>query len=196
LCDLPHLRNNFHFEILRDLDKVPKIQTGGVMHQTPERDLRKFEKSLPIALLRTREATTRLFKPFIDLHDLTMPQWRVLRALAEADALDARTLSERCVILPPSLTRIFRAMTLRGLIRQVECADARRHMVAITDTGRALFEQVLQESEPDYTRLAAAFGPERLDMLLDLLNELRDTAQGLVDQSQQQDTRKVMPGRR
>ncbi|MCC5959259.1 MAG: homoprotocatechuate degradation operon regulator HpaR [Rhodobacteraceae bacterium] len=166
------------------------------MHQTPERDLRKFEKSLPIALLRTREATTRLFKPFIDLHDLTMPQWRVLRALAEADALDARTLSERCVILPPSLTRIFRAMTLRGLIRQVECADARRHMVAITDTGRALFEQVLQESEPDYTRLAAAFGPERLDMLLDLLNELRDTAQGLVDQSQQQDTRKVMPGRR
>jgi homoprotocatechuate degradation regulator HpaR len=150
------------------------------MTQTQSRALRKFEKSLPIALLRTREATTRLFKPYIDNHDLTMPQWRVLRALAEAECLDAKTLSERCVILPPSLTRIFRSLTLRGLIRQVDCTDARRHMVALTEHGRALFEDVVQESEPDYLRLAAAFGPDRLDMLLDLLNELRATVQDMV----------------
>lgn len=139
--------------------------------------LRKFEKSLPIALLRSREATTRLFKPFIDSHDLTMPQWRVLRALAEAEALDAKTLAERCVILPPSLTRIFRCLTQRGLIAQVNCNDARRHMVQLTDAGRALFEEVVEESEPSYRRLADAFGAERLDSLLDLLNDLRDTVQ-------------------
>jgi homoprotocatechuate degradation regulator HpaR len=168
------------------------------MTQTQSRALRKFEKSLPIALLRTREATTRLFKPYIDNHDLTMPQWRVLRALAEAECLDAKTLSERCVILPPSLTRIFRSLTLRGLIRQVDCADARRHMVALTDTGRALFEDVVQESEPDYLRLAAAFGPDRLDMLLDLLNELRDTVQGMVQDSALSDEleEEVPPARR
>ncbi|MFN7003233.1 MAG: homoprotocatechuate degradation operon regulator HpaR [Roseinatronobacter sp.] len=143
----------------------------------PKTSLRKFEKSLPIALLRSREATTRLFKPFIDSHDLTMPQWRVLRALAEAEALDAKTLAERCVILPPSLTRIFRCLTQRGLIAQVECNDARRHMVRLTEAGRALFEEVVEESEPSYRRLAAAFGAERLDTLLDLLNELRDTVQ-------------------
>ena len=143
----------------------------------PKTSLRKFEKSLPIALLRSREATARLFKPFIDSHDLTMPQWRVLRALAEADALDAKTLADRCVILPPSLTRIFRCLTQRGLIAPVECTDARRHMVQLTDAGRALFEEVVEESEPSYRRLADAFGAERLDTLLDLLNELRDTVQ-------------------
>jgi len=37
-------------------------------------ELRRYEKSLPISLLRTREATTRYFKPFIDQRDLTMPQ--------------------------------------------------------------------------------------------------------------------------
>jgi homoprotocatechuate degradation regulator HpaR len=150
------------------------------MQHTQSRALRKFEKSLPIALLRTREATTRLFKPFIESHDLTMPQWRVLRALAEAECLDAKTLSERCVILPPSLTRIFRSLTQRGLIAQVDCTDARRHMVALTTQGQALFEEVVQESEPVYRELAAAFGPDRLDMLLDLLNELRDTVQGMA----------------
>lgn len=147
---------------------------------TPKaKELRKYEKSLPISLLRAREATTRYFKPYIDRHDLTMPQWRVLRALAEEEGLDARTLSERCVILPPSLTRIFRSLTQRGLISQVECTDARRHRVTLTDEGRALFEEVVEESEPDYQRLAKAFGPERLESLLNLLSELRDTVEDL-----------------
>ncbi|NBB98899.1 MAG: homoprotocatechuate degradation operon regulator HpaR [Alphaproteobacteria bacterium] len=151
------------------------------------KELRKYEKSLPISLLRAREATTRYFKPFIDHHDLTMPQWRVLRALAEEQALDARTLSERCVILPPSLTRIFRSLTQRGLIAQVDCADARRHRVTLTDTGRALFEEVLEESEPHYQRLAAAFGADRLESLLNLLSELRDTVEDLNAEDAQED---------
>ncbi len=146
-----------------------------------KKELRKFEKSLPISLLRTREVTMRLFKPFIDDHDLTMPQWRVLRALAEDEALDAKALAERCVILPPSLTRIFRGLTQRGLIEQVPCTDARRHMVRLTPEGLALFEQVVQESEPTYRQLADAFGAERLDTLLDLLNELRDTVQQMQE---------------
>lgn len=143
------------------------------------KELRKYEKSLPISLLRAREATTRYFKPFIDQHDLTMPQWRVMRALAEEEGLDARTLSERCVILPPSLTRIFRSLTQRGLISQVDCTDARRHRVTLTNAGRALFEEVMEESEPHYQRLAAAFGAERLDSLMNLLSELRDTVEDL-----------------
>lgn len=143
--------------------------------------LQKFEKSLPIALLRSREATTRLFKPFVEQHDLTMPQWRVIRALADAEALDAKTLAERCVILPPSLTRIFRSLTQRGLIAQVECTDGRRHMVQLTDRGRVLFQQVLATSAPSYQRLCDAFGPQRLDALLDLLNELRNTVHALEE---------------
>jgi homoprotocatechuate degradation regulator HpaR len=157
------------------------------MNQKQTRAMRKFEKSLPIALLRSREATMRLFKRYIDAHDLTMPQWRVLRALAEADSLDAKTLSERCVILPPSLTRIFRSLTQRGLIQPVECNDARRHMVALTDLGRELFEEVLAEADPDYVRLAAAFGPERLDLLLELLADLRETVHHLVDEAEEAD---------
>ena len=157
-------------------------------------DLRKYEKSLPISLLRAREATTRYFKPYIDCHDLTMPQWRVLRALAEEEGLDARTLSERCVILPPSLTRIFRSLTQRGLISQVGCDDARRHRVMLTDAGRALFESVVRASEPDYERLSAAFGAERLDSLLNLLSELRDTVEDMNARDADPQARKAANG--
>lgn len=166
------------------------------MAENRKTSLRKFEKSLPIALLRSREATTRLFKPFIENHDLTMPQWRVLRALAEAEALDAKSLAERCVILPPSLTRIFRCLTQRGLIAPVDCNDARRHMVRLTDEGRSLFEEVVEESEPSYQRLADAFGPERLDTLLDLLNDLRNTVQKMDTSAQEATQQSAVPLRK
>lgn len=149
------------------------------MAECPKAQLRRFEQSLPIALLRAREATTRRFKPHIDVHDLTMPQWRVIRALADEGPLDAKTVAERCVILPPSLTRIFRTLTAKGLTRPVEAADGRRHMVELTDTGTALFQTVVEASESTYEELGEAFGHARMQALLDLLNELRSTADAL-----------------
>jgi homoprotocatechuate degradation regulator HpaR len=143
------------------------------------KNLRGFEQSLPIALLRARESTTRRFKPHIDSNDLTMPQWRVIRALADAGPLDAKTVAERCVILPPSLTRIFRALTAKGLTQTVQSSDARRHTVDLTAAGHALFKEVGAMSEVIYGQLEDAFGRERMIELLSLLTQLRETADAL-----------------
>ena len=40
-----------------------------------------YERSLTVALLRARESTMRRFKKYADGADLSLPQWRVLRAL-------------------------------------------------------------------------------------------------------------------
>jgi homoprotocatechuate degradation regulator HpaR len=140
-----------------------------------------YERSLTVALLRAREATMRRFKRFADAHDLTLPQWRVLRALADGEPLDAGTLCQRCVILPPSLTRILRALAERGLITQVPCTDARRHMVRLTPQGQGLFERLVGQSEGTRREIETAFGPERMQVLLDLLNDLREITENLPD---------------
>lgn len=121
----------------------------------------------------------RRFKPHIDAHGLTLPQWRVIRALADSGPLDARTLAERCVILPPSLTRIFRTLATKGLIASVESEDARRHMVELTEAGRDLYEEMAVTSENIYAELEAAFGSDRMTQLLDLLTGIRETAEAL-----------------
>ena len=117
-----------------------------------------YERSLTVALLRARESTMRRFKKYADAHNLSLPQWRVLRALADGEALDAGTLCQRCVILPPSLTRILRAMGERGLIQGVSCSDARRHMVTLTPgttslsvsaDGRTLYVHCLDAPDPE-----------------------------------------------
>ena len=140
-----------------------------------------YERSLTVALLRAREVTMRRFKRFADAHDLTLPQWRVLRALADGEALDAGTLCQRCVILPPSLTRILRALSDRGLIAQVACSDARRHRVSITAAGVALVQELVVQSEGTRREMERAFGPARMQVLLDLLNELTRVTEALPD---------------
>lgn len=140
-----------------------------------------YERSLTVALLRAREVTMRRFKRFADAHKLTLPQWRVLRALADGEPLDAGTLCQRCVILPPSLTRILRALAARGLIEQVPCTDARRHRVAVTPAGQALFHTLVVQSEGARREIDEAFGEERMQLLLDMLNELRQVTEALPD---------------
>lgn len=144
-------------------------------------DLPPYDRSITIALLRAREEVMRRFKAHADAHELTLPQWRVLRALSDGEALDARTLCERCVILPPSLTRILRALAQRGLIEQVADPDARRHVVALTGAGRAICTTLSSEVAGKYHELEVAFGTDRLETLLQLLADLRDTARALSE---------------
>lgn len=151
------------------------------MADKAKRALRGFERSLPIALLRAREATMRRFKPHVDAHGLTLQQWRVIRALADHGPLDATTMAERCVILPPSLSRIFRTLEGRGLIEPVKAHDARRHTVALTEAGRALYAQMAGRSEEIYREIEDAFGHEKMTELLGLLSELRSVADRLQD---------------
>ena len=47
--------------------------------------LRDFEQSLPMELLKAREAAMARFRPMLRSHGLTEQQWRVLRALDHAD---------------------------------------------------------------------------------------------------------------
>ncbi len=157
------------------------------MTEGSERKLRGYEKSLPIALLRAREATMRRFKPHVDAHGLTIQQWRVIRALADSGPLDSKTLAARCVIMPPSLTRIFRALEARGLIRAEEAEDARRHVVALTGEGRALHDRMAGASEAIYAGIEDAFGAEKMAALLALLVELREVAEAMPEEGRAPD---------
>lgn len=139
--------------------------------------LRGFERSLPIALLRAREATMRLFKPHVDAAGLTLPQWRVIRALAEGGAHDAAELAEKCAVLPPSLSRILAGLEARGLLaRDKGDDDGRRLVINLTPDGEAIFREIAPKSEASYRALEEAFGAERIANLLEELESLRETA--------------------
>jgi len=134
---------------------------------------RNTRKSLPIALLRAREAVMSHFRPMLAEHDITEQQWRVIRILAERGMIDASEMADRAFILAPSLTRIIRSLEERGIITKAKDEnDGRRVLLEITPAGLAIIEEVAPESRLIYETLEKRFGARRIDELLDMLDEL------------------------
>lgn len=135
--------------------------------------LRATRRSLPIALLRAREAVMSHFRPMLAQHDVSEQQWRVLRLLHEAGMLDASDVAERAFILAPSLTRMIRSLEERSFItKHKDRGDGRRVLLKIAPAGEAIIHEVLPDSRRIYEALEKRFGAERLDGLVDLLDEL------------------------
>lgn len=150
-----------------------KGDSCGMDHsQTPARDTRH---ALPMALLRAREAVMTRFRPMLAAHDINEQQWRVIRVLGEVDSLDASEVALRANILAPSLTRMIKAMTERGLIERArDSSDGRRVMLSIAPKGRDLLAAVAPDSAAIYRQLEAEYGPERTAHLIDLLIALAE----------------------
>ena len=141
--------------------------------------MKAYDRALPIALLRARDATLAPFRRELDAIGLTVQQWRVIRVLAEGNPRTAGELSELCVLMPPSLSRILKTLTSAGLIARVEDEDARRRRVELTASGFEKYSEMAGKSAEIYARLEAAYGTGRMEQLLDLLISLRDVADAL-----------------
>jgi homoprotocatechuate degradation regulator HpaR len=135
--------------------------------------MREFSRSLPMSLLRAREAVMRQFRPSLRRHGLTEQQWRILRALAAIDAIEVTELARVAFLLGPSLSRILRDLEARHLIeRRIDQADLRRAVVSISDKGVKLMEMVAPSSEAIYAEITKLYGARKLAALQAMLGAL------------------------
>jgi homoprotocatechuate degradation regulator HpaR len=135
--------------------------------------MREFSRSLPMSLLRAREAVMRQFRPSLRDHGLTEQQWRILRALAAVDTIEVTELARVAFLLGPSLSRILRDLEARQLIvRRTAETDLRRGVVSISARGLRLIEAVAPTSEAIYAAISRCFGARKLAELQQMLHEL------------------------
>ena len=106
--------------------------------------------------------------------DINEQKWRVLRVLEERGPTELTLVAKDACLLLPSLTRIIRAMEDEGLAtRATDDTDRRKSIATITDAGRALILAHMAESNAIFARLDRDFGHDKLEQLLDLLDELQ-----------------------
>ena len=135
--------------------------------------MRPFQRSLPMQLMLAREAVMLRFRPHLNEHGLTDQQWRIIRALNEVDALDMAALGRVCCLHTASLSRSLPNLEADGLItRRANKQDQRRVSASLTAKGRRLFETVAPQSEAIYAQLAQEIGPQRLEQVYGLLDEV------------------------
>jgi homoprotocatechuate degradation regulator HpaR len=157
--------------------------------------MRAFPESLPMALLRTREAVMCLFRPLLRSRGVTEQQWRILRALAHGGPMEVTELAEATFLLGPSLSRILPDMEQRQLVsrKQVD-SDLRRSIVSLEPKGLRLIALHAPDSERIYAEIAKRFGDERVTQLFTLLHELQESLEQISHESEpsvQRPSRKV-----
>ena len=139
--------------------------------------------SLPVRLMRAREAVMAHIRPVLRAHGVTEQQWRVLCTVRDLKETEITALAERVFLLAPSLSRILRDLEARGLmLRRPSTQDQRRVLVSVTADGQALIHDVEPALLAVRLQLRRLYGIDRLRALADLLDALESTlGPGLPD---------------
>lgn len=165
---------------------VPEQELKNMSSKTPsgnggktgagQAPMREFSRSLPMSLMRAREAVMRHFRPSLRAHGLTEQQWRILRALSAIDIIEVTDLAHVAYMLGPSLSRILRDLESRRLIeRKTVKSDLRRGTVSITAKGLRLIEAVAPTSEAIYAEMTKRYGAQKLVDLQEMLHQLESS---------------------
>ena len=134
----------------------------------------RLGRSLPMQMVWTREAIMRPFRAVLRDNGLNDQTWRIVRILAEYETLEIYEIGQHCAILQASLSRIIPRLETEGIIsRQTNATDQRRIIVSLTPQGRALFKKVFRQCDQIYAGMIARVGRDRIDVLHDLLEEVR-----------------------
>jgi homoprotocatechuate degradation regulator HpaR len=154
----------------------------------PRAEIMDDRQSLPIALLRAREAVMAYFRPHHRKGGITEQQWRVIRVLYLDGETDATSLARRSYLLAPSLSRILKDLEAAGYVRRrTGKDDSRQSLLSLSPKGAATVMRAAPFLDGIHREIGRRFGRDRVDELLALLADL-ETA--LADPPAQKDSRR------
>ena len=134
--------------------------------------IRGFNQSLPMMLLKAREAAMSRFRPMLRKHNLTEQRWRVIRVIYEHNHIDAGKLAEKSFLLSPSLTRILRYLESEKIVlRSGDIKDLRRSVFRLTNKGKEIINRVAPETESIYSDIERIFGSKEFSKIFNLLEK-------------------------
>ena len=138
-----------------------------------------------IPMTSGREVARALRSAYLALHrhtnacfakdGVTADQFVLLAVLAEADAVTQQELVRRVGSDPSTMRAMLLLLEGRGLVaREPHPADGRARCVTLTGKGRQIFEKLLKKSETLRARLLAAFRPNEVTALVELLHRVAE----------------------
>ena len=135
-----------------------------------------LEQETYLNLWRTYDRLRTLEDELFSAHELTAPQYNVLRLLRgmSPESLPTLALASRLVSRAPDITRMLDHLERRGLIVRTRRADNRRVVdVAITQPGLELLVELDEPLRACHQRQLGHLTPEQLEQLTTLLHAAR-----------------------
>lgn len=105
---------------------------------------------------------------------LKIPEWRLMAVLGERPSATQRALCEATAMDKVTVNRASKALENRGLIgRAPNTSDGRSHHLALTDTGRELYDQIVPLALSVEAELEKILGSGGAKALEEMLAQLR-----------------------
>ena len=130
---------------------------------------------LPYQLSITSNAVSDLIaRAYRGRFALKIPEWRLMAVLGEVVSATQRELVAATAMDKVTVNRASKALEERGLIgRAPNAADRRSHHLALTGTGRELYEQIVPQALAIEAELEKILGSGEAKALEAMLAQLR-----------------------
>ncbi len=142
----------------------------------------KLTEFMPYQLSITSNAVSDLIaRSYRGRFGLKIPEWRLMAVLGERESATQRDLVSATAMDKVSVNRASKALVERGLIgRAPNAADGRSHHLALTATGRELYDQIVPLAVSIETELEHALGAQDTEILVSILKKLSDQVERMV----------------
>ena len=143
------------------------------------RPIGSLEEEAYLNVLRTSNTLSQGVGELLRSHDLTQAQYNVLRILRGAGerGLNASDIAGRMISRDPDVTRLVDRLEKRGLVDRWRCSEDRRVVwTRISPAGLALIDPIDAPLNELHRQLLSHMPPDRLQTLIELLEEARDGA--------------------
>ncbi|MEM9617735.1 MAG: MarR family transcriptional regulator [Pseudomonadota bacterium] len=118
----------------------------------------------------------RLAQAYRD-ENLTIPEWRVLAVISQAEKVAARDVVSRTPMDKMTVSRAVASLEAKGFVaRAVSETDRRVSMVSLSKEGRALFDRVAALAVEFEDEMLSALAPDERVALIDTLKKLENAA--------------------
>ena len=133
----------------------------------------QFSHSLPMLLYAAIDVVMPRFRQIFKEFGLTEQQWRILRVLWDIEEVSHSDLARLTLIPAPSLVGIVDRLTKMQLVeRRRSGLDRRVVLVATTEHGRALRDQLLPPVQQSYFELRDSIDDDTWRALIDGLDAI------------------------
>ena len=157
--------------------RTPRTPSSVVGRTDPAQQL---DRQLCFALYSSSLLMTKLYQPLLAPLGLTYPQYLVMLALWEQDAVGVGALGARLYLDSGTLTPLLKRLEAAALLTRLrDTADERRVVVSLTPAGRALRRKAAQA--PAEVACAVGIDLAQLAHLTAQLQALRSNIAGHLE---------------
>ena len=134
----------------------------------------QLDRFLPFRLSITSNLVSdRIARAYQSLFGLSIPEWRLIAVIAEADGITQQAIGERTRMDKVTVSRAAIALAERGLLdRAPHPGDRRSRLLSLSESGQALYREIAPKALELEARIFARFTPEELAHFTAMLHRI------------------------